>query len=156
MTWRDHKKAYDFDPHNWINEYLELFGNADNVRFFLERSMKQWKLWLTSDGEDLGKVDVKREREIFQGDSFSPLLFVLSMVPLSLILRKVSASYEWGKKKYRLNHLLFIDDLKLFSKCGKQIDKLVRTVHVFSDDTRMEFGMKKCGILNMKRGKVKE
>lgn len=34
MTWRDHKKAYDFDPHNWINEYLELFGNADNVRFF--------------------------------------------------------------------------------------------------------------------------
>ena len=118
--------------------------------------MKQWKLWLTSDGEDLGKLDVKREREIFQGDSFSPLLFVLSMVPLSLILRKVSASYEWGKKKYRLNHLLFIDDLKLFSKCGKQIDKLVRTVHVFSDDTRMEFGMKKCGILNMKRGKVKE
>ena len=35
---------------------------------------------------------------IYQGDSLSPLLFVLSMVPLSLILIKVSASYEWGKK----------------------------------------------------------
>ena len=78
------------------------------------------------------------------------------MVPLSLILRKVSTSYEWGKKKYRLNHLLFIDDLKLFSKCEKQMDKLVRTVHVFSTDTRKEFGMKKCGIIYMKRGKVKE
>ena len=35
---------------------------------------------------------------IYQGDSLSPLLFVLSMVPLSLILIKVSASYEWREK----------------------------------------------------------
>ena len=30
----------------------------------------------------------------------------------------------------------------------------MRTVHVFSTDIGMEFGMKKCGILTMKRGKV--
>jgi len=51
--------------------------------------MEPWKLSLTSNGEDLGEVNVKRG--IFQGDSMSPLLFVLSMVPLSLILRKVNA-----------------------------------------------------------------
>ena len=37
----------------------------------------------------------------------------------------------------------------------EQIDTLVRTVHIFSTDIGMEFGMKKCGILTMKsRGKV--
>ena len=96
---------------------------------------------LTSNGEDLGEVDVKRG--IFQGDSLSPLLFLLSMVPLSLILRKEYACYEWGKEEYKLNRLLFMDDLKLFAKNEEQIDTLVGTVHVFSTDIGMEFGMRK-------------
>ena len=53
---------------------MKLFG-----RNFFEKSMEQWKLSLTSNGEDFRKVDVKRG--IFQGDSLSPLLFVLTMVP---------------------------------------------------------------------------
>ena len=47
MAWIDHKKAYDFDPHSWINECMGLFGIVDNVRNFLENSMEQWKLSLT-------------------------------------------------------------------------------------------------------------
>ena len=35
---------------------------------------------------------------------------------LSLLLRKVKASYEWGRKEFKLNHLLFMDDLTLFGK----------------------------------------
>ena len=69
---------------------MELFGIADNMRNFLEKSMEQWKLSLTSNGEDIWEVNVKRG--IFQGDSLSSLLFVLSIVPLSLIFRKVNAS----------------------------------------------------------------
>ena len=46
-----------------------------------------------------------------------------------------------------------MDDLKLFSKSEQQIDTLVRTVHVFSSDVGMEFGLKKCEIITMKRGK---
>ena len=61
------------------------------------------------------------KKGIFQRDSLLPLLFVVSIVPLSLILRKVNASYGWGKKEYKLNDLLFMDDLKLFSKNEDQI-----------------------------------
>ncbi len=152
MAWIDYKKAYDFVPHSWISECMEIFGIAENVRNFLQRCMGQWKLLLTSNGEELGNVDVKRG--IFQGDSLSPLLFVLSMIPLSLVLRKVNACYEWGKREYKLNHLLFMDDLKLFGKNEEQIDSLVNTVHVFSTDIGMEFGLRKCGVLTLKRGKI--
>ena len=85
--------------------------------------MQQCRLPLTTNGEDLEEVNVKRG--IFQGGSLSPLLLVLSMVPLSLILKKVNACYKWGKKEYKLNHLLFMDDLKLYAKNEEQTNALV-------------------------------
>ena len=114
MAWIDYKKAYDFVPYSRISECIELFGTADNVRNVLEMSMKPWKLSLTSNGEDLREVDVKRE--IFQRDSFSPQLFVLNTVTLSLVRRKVNRIYEWGNKENKLNYLLFVYELKLFPR----------------------------------------
>ena len=61
---------------------------------------------------------------------------------------------KWGKKEYTLNHLLFLDDLKLYAKIEEQTNTLVRTVYVFSIDVDMEFRIKKCGILTMKRSKI--
>ena len=148
----DYKKAYDFVPHSWIKECMELMGIAENVREILEKSMKQWKLSLTSNGNEIG--DVKVNRGIFQGDSLSPLLFVLCMIPMSLVLRTVKTGYEWGKKEFSLNHLLFMDDLKLYGKSEEQIDSLVRTVHILSTDIGMEFGIRKCGIIILKRGNI--
>ena len=91
-------------------------------------------------GEDQGEVNVKKG--IFQGDSLLPLLFMLSMVSLSLILKKVNACYKWGKKEYKLTRLLFMDHLKLYAKSEEQTNTLVRTVHVFSTNIGMEFGDK--------------
>ena len=47
-----------------------------------------------------------------------------------------------------------MDDLKLCAKSEEQTNTLVRTAYVFSTDIGMEFGIKKCGILTMKRGKI--
>ena len=96
MAWIGYRKAYDLVPHSWVNECMEMFGIAENLRTFLPKNMQQWRLSLTTNSEDLGEVNVRRG--IFQGDSVLPLLFVLSMLPLSLILKKVNACYKWGKK----------------------------------------------------------
>ena len=152
MAWIDYRKAYGFVPHSWIIECLDMLGIADNVRSFLERSMKKWKLLLTSNGLDLCEVDINRG--IFQGDRLSPLIFVICMIPLSLLLRKVKAYYEWGRKEFKLNHLLFMENLLLFGKNDDQIDSLVQTVFTFSEDIGMEFGLKKCGVVILKKGKL--
>ena len=98
--------------------------------------------------------DVKVNRGIFQDDSLSPLLFVVCMISISLVLRKVKAGYEWGRKEFSVSHLLYIDDFKLYGMSEEQIDSLVRTVHIVSTDIGMEFGYRMCGILILKRGKI--
>ena len=93
--------------------------------------MKKWRTELTSCGEVLGEVNIRRG--IFQGDSLSPLLFVVALIPLSLVLRSVKPAYEFTNKE-KINHLLFMDDLKLFAKSEKGLESLVQTVKVFSKD----------------------
>ena len=152
IAWIDYRKVHDMIRHSWRSECPKVSGVAENTKNFLVNSMNKWKLELTSNGVPL--CNVKIRRDIFQGDSLSPLLFVLCMVPLSLILRKVKFHYEFGDKKTRINHMLFIDDLKLFTESNDQIDSLVNKVHMFIEDIGMEFGIKKCGVLILKQGEV--
>lgn len=84
----------------------------------------------------------------------SPLLFVISMIPLSFALRKSKVVYE-STNKTKINYLsfmLFMDDLKLYAKDMKQLDSLVHTVRIFSKDIGMRFGIDKRAILILKRG----
>ena len=41
-----------------------------------------------------------------------------------------------------------------YSRREKGLDSLVQTVRVFSEDIRMEFGIEKCAMLVMKKGKI--
>ena len=110
MAWIDYKKAYHMVPHSWIKECLELFGVAENIKTLLVNSMEKWRVMLCARNLELGEVDIKRG--IFQGDSLSPLVFVLALIPISLILRKAKAACEFSGSREKINHLLFMDDLK--------------------------------------------
>lgn len=117
MAWVDNTKAYDMVPHSWLDECFEIFGIADNMKL-LSKSMKAWRTELTSCGESLGNVQIKRG--IFQGDSLSPLQFVAALIPLLMVLRNVHYGYEFREGE-KINHL-FIDDLKLYDKNEKGLD----------------------------------
>ena len=151
MAWVDYKKAYDMVPHLWIIQCLDLFGVAENIKSLLLNSMEKWNVMLCSGDSELDEVEIKRS--IFQADSLSPLVFVLVLIPLTLILRKTEAAYEFSESKKKINRLLFMDDLKLYSRNEKGLDS-VQTVRVFSEDVGMEFGIEKCAMLVMEKGKI--
>ena len=152
MAQIDYKKAYDMVPHLWIIECLDLFRVADNIESLLVSSMEKWKVMLCSGNSELGEVKIKCG--IFQGDSLYPLVFLLTLILLRLILRKAKVAYEFSESKEKINHLLFMDDLKLYSQSEKGLDSLVQTVCVFSEDIGMEFGIEKCATLAMEKGKI--
>ena len=153
VAWIDYKKAYDMVPHSWIREMLDVVKVAGNLKGLLTNSMADWKTVLTANGEMLGEVDIRRG--IFQGDSLSPLLFIIVMIPLSILLKREKLGYSFGSDGKLINHLLFMDDLKLFGKTERELEGLVDLVSVYSRDIGMEFGLEKCASLVIRRG-VKE
>ena len=81
MVWTDCRKTYDMVPHLWILDCARMVEVAQNIITLIENTMANCKTALISNHEVIGTVDIKRG--IFQGDSLSPLLFVIIMIPLS-------------------------------------------------------------------------
>ena len=108
---------------------------------------------VVSGKEDIGTIKIKRG--IFQGDSLSPLLFCLAMNPLSVLLHKAGKEYVIATKE-KINHLLYMDDLKLFSKNEEGLNTLINTVKIYSNDIKMEFGHNNSAMLIIQRGKIKK
>ena len=74
-------------PLDWIECCLELFGIHESVRRRMTVSMAQWKVDLWNGTNNLGSAAI--QCGIFQGDSLSPLLFVICLVPITMVLRKL-------------------------------------------------------------------
>ena len=49
-----------------------------------------------------------------------------------------------------------MDDLKLYGKSTAELESLLNTVRIFSNDISMEFGLDKCATLAIFKGKVTE
>ena len=75
------------------------------------------------------------------------------MLPLTLVLQKMRAGYRLAKDMKPAYHLLFMNDLKLYGASKDQLDSLVQVVRIFSQDIRMSFGLDKCEVLEMRRGR---
>ena len=52
----------------------------------------------------------------------------------------------------KINHLLFMDDLKLYGENSSQIDSLLQKVWSYSEDIGTKFCIDKCAVLELERG----
>ena len=81
------------------------------------------------------------------------MLFGIVLIPLLKILKETDLGYATSRDQ-KFNHLLFIDNLKLYGKSERELDSLVETIRIFSDDVGMVFGMSKCAVLVLTRKKM--
>ena len=75
------------------------------------------------------------------------------MMPLNHILRKCTAGYKLNRLQEKINHLMYMDDIKLSAKNEKELETLIHAVRIYSQDIGIEFGIGKCAMLVMKSGK---
>ena len=92
------------------------------------------KLQMSNSTIETEHIDYRRG--ILQRDGLSVILFALSVNPASFLIQKLEG-YEIGDvntKKEPINHLLFVDDLKLYTKMLTQMMKLLGFVATFTND----------------------
>ena len=126
-----------------------MYKIPDQIVQFI-KTMQTWRVELTGGGKNL---EVNIQRGIFQDDALSPLLFVIAMLPLKHILRKCTAGYRLSKLQENINHLMYTDNIKCFAKNEKELETLIQTVRIYSQDIGMEISIEKCATLVMKSGK---
>ena len=52
-------------------------------------------------------------------------MFIIAIMPLNHILRKCTAGYKLSKSQENINHLMYMDDIKLYAKNEKELETLV-------------------------------
>ena len=151
MAWIDYKKAYDMVSQSWIINCLKMYKISHEVINFIEKTMKTWRVELAAGGRSL--AEAKIQRGIFPEDTLSLLLFIIAMVSFNHILRKSTAGYKLSRSQKKINHLMYLDDIKLFAKNQKGLETLLHPVRIYRQDIGMEFNIDKCAMLVMKSGK---
>ena len=130
-AWIDVKKAFDSVDHIYLIKCLEKYSFPPWILNFLKDIISKWKLSIRSGRDEIILKSVKRG--ILQGDSLSPLLFVLCIDPLSRQLngvhQKINVPTENGM--YITNHLLFVDDLKLLAESDDVLIQLMKETKEF-------------------------
>ena len=112
LDWQ--QKAYDMVLQSWIINCLKMYKISDEVINLIEKTMKTWRVELTAGGKSLTEAKIKGG--IFQGDALLPFLFIVAMMLLNQRLRKCTAGYKLSKSQEKSNHLMYMDNIKLFAK----------------------------------------
>ena len=133
---------------------MELYKIAEEIINFIKILMPTWrtKIHLPYDDGCISIDDINIERGVFQGDSLSPLLFCLCLIPLTNILKRAKIGYKLLGRL--ISHLLYMDDLKIYSKNAEEMERSRKLVAQFSEDICMDFGLDKCAVVHMKKGEI--
>ena len=67
--------------------------------------LQTWMIYL-----QMYKISNKVMNEIAAGR-----LFVIAMIPLNYILKKFTGRYKFTKSQENINHLMYMDDMKIFT-----------------------------------------
>ena len=132
---------------------MAMCGISPIIIDFFATSLSQSYVDLFLNNICLGNIKIRKG--IFQGESVSPLHFVISLFPLSLLRNRENLGYQLkDSNDVHISHRLYMDDLKLNSDTQENMQRLVNITCTFSSDIAMEFGLDKCATVNIIKGKL--
>ena len=133
-----------------------MHGLERTVIKIIEKIVKTWETTIevtTCNGrETVDPINIKRE--ILQGDSFCVTLFIMSLHPIAWYLRSTEGYSLSSSPTLKITHVLFVDDLKTYHKSESKAALISSKLKQMFCDIGLEWGLRKCAALNIKREKI--
>ena len=158
MAWIDVSKAYDSVDHRWLVEMFKPHRFPEWFCVLIGKLSRSWNTRIvteTKQGYESPEI-IHFKKGLPQGDSLCPTLFTLCLNPLAWKLRATSG-YKLSKSiSFKVTHLLYIDDLKMYASSESNLERVIRTVKGGMDYNGLKWNEKKCAVVHMKRGCIKQ
>lgn len=146
MAWIDYAKAFDSIPHKYILSVLGVLKVHPHIVYTLKSAFRKFEVRYTLKSENRQLVSnvLKVKRGVLQGDSLSPLLFCIAIMPISYVLNEFPM-VPIGNQK--INHIYYMDDLKLYSDSKEGLKAMIQTVRTTAGKIGLRMNEKKCAIV---------
>lgn len=150
VAWIDYSKAFDSVPHAYLKYILKTVKVDVHLYQAITALMQTWTVeYCVRSGKRLDvSTTLKVKNGVLQGDTLSPLLFGLAVAPISHMLSKkhpmVRTSVCSNGSPLTLNHLFYMDDLKLYARNQVTLDKMLDSVKKMSNSIGFQLNMRKC------------
>ena len=101
-------------------------GVPEKVVNVVVKLMEGWKnrLGVIGDGKVLTSRKINISKGFLQGDSYSPVGFCLTEIPISMCIEETDG-YTMGqrdKERVKRTHSLFIDNLKIYQESHRKLE----------------------------------
>lgn len=152
-AWVDYSKAFDSIPHTYINYVLSNLKVHRTIRNAIASMIKMWcvRYEVRNNGIVDRSAPLIVKRGVLQGDSLSPLLFCLAELPISHALNQMQ---KCDLNTFKINHLYYMDDLKVYATSEEKLNKLLEKVEEVSSAVGLKMNSKKCAKVSNERHTV--
>ena len=158
VAFYDYQKAYDMVRRDWMTRVYHSMVVPEKVVNVIVKLMEGWKtrLELTEDGKVLTNVKINIRKGFLQGDSYSPVGFCLTEVPISMLIEETDG-YTMGRRdeeRVKRTHSLFIDDLKIYNESHRKLEVVNEMIVKARMDTGACYRVKKSAEIVFRKGKM--
>ena len=155
-AWIDVRKAYDSLSHSWLKRILEVHRIPTKLKVVISSIISQWNtVLIIPTKEGIIRTDpIKITNGVLQGDTICPTLYTLSKNPISWHIRRYDGYILSKPVNNKITHSLFIDDLKCYAKSKDKLKNMLLDIKGKMGNAGLEWNMKKCKVMHMKRGKL--
>lgn len=140
-AWYDFCKAFDTVCHKKIRALVDALPIPAKMKTTIQAAISKWNICLNPTQRTPIRIPIRRG--VYQGDSLSPMLFILVTAGVIEKIKEDPTINRLSKRKHEI--IAYMDDIKCHAPNKEAIRAITTTLEDYSRQLGLELNLGKCG-----------